>query len=116
VSRRKQKTAFPPNFVHSMDSTHMMMTCLKMKEHGLHFAAVHDSYWTHPGDIPIMSKVSLLLVFCLLERLLKLVVRYGRQLPPNKSSLHPLSCSSCARHSWSYTPDRCWRTFGTRLW
>jgi DNA-directed RNA polymerase len=52
-----------------MDSTHMMMTCLKMKEHGLHFAAVHDSYWTHPGDIPIMSKVHLLLVLLLPEAL-----------------------------------------------
>jgi DNA-directed RNA polymerase len=58
VSPRKQKTAFPPNFVHSLDSTHMILTSLKMKEMGLTFAAVHDSYWTHPSDVPIMSKVS----------------------------------------------------------
>jgi len=25
---RKQKSAFPPNFVHSIDSCHMMMTAL----------------------------------------------------------------------------------------
>jgi DNA-directed RNA polymerase len=58
VSTRKQKTAFPPNFVHSLDSTHMILTSLKMKEKGLTFAAVHDSYWTHPSDVPIMNKVS----------------------------------------------------------
>lgn len=60
VSSRKQKTAFPPNFVHSMDATHMMMTSLRMKQHGLNFAAVHDSYWTHASDIPVMSKVGIL--------------------------------------------------------
>jgi len=55
ISIQKQKAAFPPNFVHSMDATHMMMTSLKMKDLGLNFAAVHDSYWTHPSDIPVMN-------------------------------------------------------------
>lgn len=58
ISVRKQKTAFPPNFVHSLDASHMMMTSLKMKKLGLNFAAVHDSYWTHPCDVPVMSEVS----------------------------------------------------------
>ena len=57
ISIQKQKAAFPPNFVHSMDATHMMMTSLKMKDLGLNFAAVHDSYWTHPSDIPVMNDV-----------------------------------------------------------
>lgn len=55
VSKQKQQSAFPPNFVHSLDATHMLMTSLKMKQMGLGFAAVHDSYWTHAGDIPHMS-------------------------------------------------------------
>jgi len=58
VSKQKQRTAFPPNYVHSLDSTHMMMTSLKMKERGLYFTAVHDSYWTHPCDVEIMNEVS----------------------------------------------------------
>lgn len=56
ISPMKQRSAFPPNFVHSMDATHMMMTSLKMKKLGLNFAAVHDSYWTHPSDIPVMNE------------------------------------------------------------
>lgn len=56
VSKQKQRTAFPPNYVHSLDSTHMMMTSLKMKERGLHFTAVHDSYWTHACDVDIMNE------------------------------------------------------------
>lgn len=57
VSSKKQKSAFPPNFVHSLDATHMLTTCLKMKEHNKAFAAVHDSYWTHACDVKFMNKV-----------------------------------------------------------
>ena len=63
VSLCKQKSAFPPNFVHSMDATHMLMTCKKMKNEGLSFAAVHDSYWTHPCDIDFMNKVIIIILF-----------------------------------------------------
>jgi DNA-directed RNA polymerase, mitochondrial len=31
VSHQRQRSAFPPNFVHSLDSTHMLMTTLKLK-------------------------------------------------------------------------------------
>lgn len=55
VSVRKQKSAFPPNYVHSLDATHMLMTALRMQNDGLTFASVHDSYWTHAADIPVMS-------------------------------------------------------------
>jgi DNA-directed RNA polymerase len=63
VSSQKQKSAFPPNFVHSMDATHMLMTCLKMKNEGKVFASVHDSYWTHACDINLMNEVVLHLLF-----------------------------------------------------
>jgi DNA-directed RNA polymerase len=55
VSTQKQKSAFPPNFVHSLDASHMLMTALKMKNQGLTFAAVHDSYWTHACDVDTMN-------------------------------------------------------------
>lgn len=31
VDPRAQATAFPPNFIHSLDATHMMMTALACK-------------------------------------------------------------------------------------
>lgn len=55
VSVTKQKSAFPPNYVHSLDSTHMLMTANEMEHRGLRFAAVHDSYWTHACDVPVMN-------------------------------------------------------------
>eukprot|EP00250_Pteridium_aquilinum_P021406 c25112_g1_i1 orf=168-3746(+) len=54
---KRQKTAFPPNFVHSLDSTHMMMTAIACKKLGLTFAGVHDSFWTHAGEVDKMNVV-----------------------------------------------------------
>lgn len=54
---QRQKTAFPPNFVHSLDSTHMMMTALACGEVGLCFAGVHDSFWTHASDVDKMNQI-----------------------------------------------------------
>ncbi|KAG2403942.1 DNA-directed RNA polymerase [Vigna angularis] len=38
VMVRRQRTAFPPNFVHSLDGSHMMMTAVACKKEGLNFA------------------------------------------------------------------------------
>lgn len=57
VNTAKQKSAFAPNFVHSLDSTHMFMTALEMDRLGLDFTAVHDSYWTHPANMDTMNAV-----------------------------------------------------------
>lgn len=57
VNGSKQKSAFAPNFVHSLDASHMLMTANKMRDRGLVFSAVHDSYWTHAADVPALSEV-----------------------------------------------------------
>eukprot|EP00522_Entomoneis_paludosa_P007714 CAMPEP_0172440348 /NCGR_PEP_ID=MMETSP1065-20121228/993_1 /TAXON_ID=265537 /ORGANISM="Amphiprora paludosa, Strain CCMP125" /LENGTH=1049 /DNA_ID=CAMNT_0013189139 /DNA_START=238 /DNA_END=3387 /DNA_ORIENTATION=- len=57
LHKSKQVTAFPPNFVHSLDSAHMHLTALEMDRRGLTFSAVHDSFWTHPCDVDEMNTV-----------------------------------------------------------
>lgn len=57
VNRRKQLQGFPPNFIHSLDASHMLLSALKCDELGLNFAAVHDSFWTHAADIDKMNGV-----------------------------------------------------------
>ncbi len=57
VDKRRQLQAFPPNFIHSLDATHMMLSALKCSEKGLDFAAVHDSFWTHACDIPNLNVI-----------------------------------------------------------
>lgn len=55
VSTARNKSAFPPNFVHSLDSTHMLMTATEMERRNLTFAAVHDSFWTHAANVDEMQ-------------------------------------------------------------
>ncbi|KAI1095830.1 DNA/RNA polymerase [Rostrohypoxylon terebratum] len=57
VNRRKQLQAFPPNFIHSLDASHMLLSALECNEVGLSFAAVHDSFWTHASDVDVMNRV-----------------------------------------------------------
>ncbi|XP_023542839.1 DNA-directed RNA polymerase 1B, mitochondrial-like [Cucurbita pepo subsp. pepo] len=57
VMATRQKTAFPPNFVHSLDGSHMMMTAVACRRAGLNFAGVHDSYWTHACDVDVMNRL-----------------------------------------------------------
>uniref|UniRef100_A0A1D1XV78 DNA-directed RNA polymerase n=1 Tax=Anthurium amnicola TaxID=1678845 RepID=A0A1D1XV78_9ARAE len=57
VMAKRQRTAFPPNFVHSLDGSHMMMTAVACRKAGLNFAGVHDSYWTHACDVDQMNRI-----------------------------------------------------------
>lgn len=53
----RQRNGFPPNFVHSLDSTHMMLTSMYLWAHGCTFAGVHDCFWTHACQIPLLNQV-----------------------------------------------------------
>ena len=54
---RKQCGGFAPNFVHSLDATHMLYTALGCAQRGLTFASVHDSFWTHACDVDVLNTV-----------------------------------------------------------
>lgn len=57
VDKKKQLQAFPPNFIHSLDATHMMLSALEAQAQGLSFSAVHDSFWTHAADIDKLNSL-----------------------------------------------------------
>ncbi|GMH69028.1 hypothetical protein TrST_g3211 [Triparma strigata] len=57
VSAQKQRSAFPPNYIHSLDSSHMLKTAIEMKKREIPFTAVHDSYWCHPANVDEMNVV-----------------------------------------------------------
>lgn len=57
VDVQKQSSAFPPNFVHSLDATHMFMTALACYEAKVTFASVHDCFWTHAATVDEMSVI-----------------------------------------------------------
>lgn len=53
----KQKNAFPPNFIHSLDSSHMMLTSLHSEQAGITFMSIHDCFWTHACTVDIMNRI-----------------------------------------------------------
>ncbi|VDM34567.1 unnamed protein product [Hydatigera taeniaeformis] len=52
----KQQNAFPPNFIHSLDSCHMMLTALHCLRAGVMFASVHDCFWTHAASVDQLNR------------------------------------------------------------
>lgn len=57
VDSRKQANGFPPNYIHSLDATHMLLSVNKCSEYDMSFSSVHDSYWTHACDVNTMNTV-----------------------------------------------------------
>lgn len=57
INSRRQKAGFPPNFIHSLDASHMLLSAAGCRDNGLDFASVHDSYWTHASDVDKMNVV-----------------------------------------------------------
>ena len=54
----RQKSTIAPNFVHSLDAAHMMLTVNRLHQEGLcHFAMIHDSYGVHACDVDRMHTV-----------------------------------------------------------
>jgi DNA-directed RNA polymerase len=57
TNKAKQRSGIAPNYIHGLDSTHMLMTAHECIERGITFAAVHDSFWTHASSIPLMNRL-----------------------------------------------------------
>lgn len=55
IDSRKQKQGIAPNFVHSMDASHLMLTVCACVDKGVNaFAMIHDSYGVPAGHGSIM--------------------------------------------------------------
>lgn len=53
VDKKAQAQGISPNFVHSLDGTHLRLTVVRASEEGYsHFALVHDSFGVHAADTP----------------------------------------------------------------
>lgn len=51
IDTRRMVNAIAPNVVHSLDSTHLLLTVLRASEEGIKdFALIHDSFGTHAGS------------------------------------------------------------------
>ncbi|SOO46334.1 RNA polymerase [Yersinia phage fPS-50] len=57
IDARKQESGIAPNFVHSMDGSHLRQTVNKAHSYGVKsFALIHDSFGTIPADAGLLFK------------------------------------------------------------
>lgn len=58
LDRRKQSQGISPNFIHSCDAAHLMLTVSRAKQEGIHsFAMIHDSFGTTAGETETLYRV-----------------------------------------------------------
>ncbi|XBW38252.1 hypothetical protein QEN19_003841 [Hanseniaspora menglaensis] len=57
VDVSKQSNAFAPNYVHSLDASHMLLTAHKCFEDKITFSSVHDSYWSLAADADAVGDI-----------------------------------------------------------
>jgi DNA-directed RNA polymerase len=56
LDSRRQALGISPNFIHSCDASHLMLTVCTALENGIaDFAMIHDSYGTHAADTDVLA-------------------------------------------------------------
>lgn len=56
LDSRRQALGISPNFIHSCDAAHLMLTVCTALENGIaDFAMIHDSYGTHAADTDVLA-------------------------------------------------------------
>lgn len=54
---RKTSNAVAPNFVHSLDASHMTAVVLRAAAEGIEVVAIHDDFGTHAADTPRFREI-----------------------------------------------------------
>jgi DNA-directed RNA polymerase len=58
VSKHKQRNSLPPNFVHSLDASHLIMTVAACYANDItHFMMIHDSFGTHACQVDLLRDI-----------------------------------------------------------
>lgn len=58
LDKRKQSQGISPNFIHSCDASHLMLTVVRAKQAGINsFAMIHDSFGTTAGETEQMFHI-----------------------------------------------------------
>lgn len=58
IAPKRQENGIAPNFVHSLDASHLMAVAERAKERGInHLAMIHDSFGTHAANAGQLSYI-----------------------------------------------------------
>ena len=57
VAKGQQNRGLAPNFIHSIDATHMLATAVELGMRNIAIAAIHDAFLSHAADMPEVIEV-----------------------------------------------------------
>ena len=58
VDKEEQQKGISPNFIHSLDATHLYMTLLELKKRGINYLRpIHDSYAVYADDMGELQEI-----------------------------------------------------------
>ena len=97
LDKRKQSQGISPNFVHSCDAAHLMLTVVRASQEGItNFSMIHDSFGTTAGDAEEMFRIvreSFVEMYTEIPVLEDFRDELAAQLPPKvQKKLKPLPC------------------------
>lgn len=80
IDANAAKNGIAPNFVHSMDATHMQLSIVDMADEGIHsFSMIHDSYGCHACMVDRMQR-SIRRQFVLMYELFDPIVEFAMKM------------------------------------
>ena len=105
VSKRRQASGLSPNFVHSLDATHLRMAVVQAASEGIaDVALVHDSFGTHAADTArffVILREALVKMYTEQDVIADFATQMKAQLPPEARDNLPTppSHGSLDRHA-----------------
>lgn len=89
-SLRQHKNGIAPNFIHSLDASHLRMVAVAAMIEGLDLAMIHDDYGTHAADAATLYRIIREVFVAMYEQndpLTALAEAYDLSSPPARGSL-----------------------------
>jgi len=89
-SLRQHKNGIAPNFIHSLDASHLRMVAVAAMAEGLDLAMIHDDYGTHASDAATLYRIIREVFVAMYEQndpLTALAEAYDLSTPPARGSL-----------------------------
>ncbi|WP_337139511.1 DNA-directed RNA polymerase, partial [Staphylococcus aureus] len=95
---RKCAAAIAPNFVHSMDASHMMKVLWEMWNNGVYMVSIHDSFGCAAAHAGLMHKVirqKFVEMYEQCDPIQQLALAYNREAPERCNlDVQLVNCSS----------------------
>lgn len=91
ADKRKHRNGIAPNFVHSLDASHLHLTTVAATDLGMSLAMIHDDYGCHAADCDALSNIirqEFVTMYETQEPLEDFAAKYAMPATPSKGNLN----------------------------